>query len=431
MRQTASWWQRHHLLVQDGAVLAGVLLLSNILLWFHHTQVIQSPQALANINFSQAASLAQAIEAYPKVWPPLYPITLYGAAWPGIAVGWVNHVYLSGIMLWLFLWTRHLAIRRTYQYPFLGLFALAGFHYENASFITSEMLFTLLSLLFFGAIYRYMRQPVRSLLVTAAMYAGAACITRYFSLFWLVPLGVVLIWLATPAKHARLLYPAIFALCALLPISLWMGYVYTQTGTLSGQDRFAERALPADIAYWSELTDLEDNIVLTARTFWIDFFSFSDGATHEVVNTATTLAIEGYLALLLCLAFVVVLAHRFSPADILSAGRQKQRPVRERLRDGLQQPVPLFLLFFALYILALMILWTIGNNDPIYSRFVYPSYPYLCLAMLLVVCNVLRPPVPRWYTTVIVALIVLLVFVHAARSTEPLRDAVISYQTVS
>jgi len=33
------------------------------------------------------------------------------------------------------------------------------------------------------------------------------------------------------------------------------------------------------------------------------------------------------------------------------------------------------------YVVITVLVWTIGNNDPIYTRFLYPSYVYMIIGM--------------------------------------------------
>jgi len=35
--------------------------------------------------------------------------------------------------------------------------------------------------------------------------------------------------------------------------------------------------------------------------------------------------------------------------------------------------------FLLVYVVITVLVWTIGNNDPIYTRFLYPSYVYMIL----------------------------------------------------
>lgn len=421
MRQPIYRLRRYRLCWQDGIFLVCVLLLLNITLAGHIAQARPSPQATANIAFSQAGSLAQAIEAYPKVWPPLYPVALYAAVRLGIPAEWVNQLCLSGIVIWVFLFTCRLRVDRATQYLFIVLFALAGFHYENGRVMTAEVLFSLLGLLCFDAIYHYARRNTTRSLLGAGLLAAGACTARYFGLFWLVPLGIINIWLFTRERRQSILAPLLFAICVLGPVALWIAFVYTETGTLSGMDRFSNRALPPEIAYWSELTGLEDNLLLTARTLWIDFFSPHYETSHEVVNGTYRASPSEYLALL-CVALLCAtlpIRCRQSPAAAPFKLPHRARWL-EHLRRHLRRPAAMLFQFFAGYLLIMIALWTIGNNDPIYGRFVYPAYAYFCLASLLWYRAASNRLSSRWLGGLLWLLYLLLIATHISRSILPL-----------
>jgi hypothetical protein len=68
----------------------------------------------------------------------------------------------------------------------------------------------------------------------------------------------------------------------------------------------------------------------------------------------------------------------------LSADRLRTLRLESRARTVLWEilvsPAGLAALFFVGFVVETIVLWSMTNNDPIYTRFLYPCYPFLLIA---------------------------------------------------
>jgi hypothetical protein len=136
------------------------------------------------------------------------------------------------------------------------------------------------------------------------------------------------------------------------------------------------RKLPSELEYYRESIDLDDNIRLIAKTVYIDFLSSESLATHEANRSDYRIrwpdwAILAALAAALGASLFAVTRVRLS----------REHPSSFLRREYREAATPGFLAgeFFVGYAVITVVLWSVGNNDPIYSRFMYPSYPFLIL----------------------------------------------------
>jgi hypothetical protein len=250
--------------------------------------------------------------------------------------------------------------------------AVANFNYVNAHQATPEVLTIAVLLGLLLALGAARRHPDKPRLWLLSALAAALFLSRYFALFFMLPLlALELFWLARPGRARRVL-----GVCgiALLPVVVWMGVAFTQTGHLTGSDRFAPRNLREEIQDWGELTTLPANLALFARTHTVDFLSTSAYASHSVVDRPYEMA-PHELALLALSALCAGLLLQDGWRRLAAGGRTPQQ------RLGALRASPLYLPLAALasYHAMLIGLWSVGNNDPLYTRFLYPSYPLLLL----------------------------------------------------
>jgi len=76
-------------------------------------------------------------------------------------------------------------------------------------------------------------------------------------------------------------------------------------------------------------------------------------------------------------------------------------------------PTGVALLLFVVHNVMLLVLWTLGNNDPLHSRYLWPSYPLL---LLLAVAAYARVRSRFWLALPFRLLLALLLVVHVQRS---------------
>ncbi|HEX9724895.1 MAG TPA: hypothetical protein VGC53_11505 [Vicinamibacteria bacterium] len=342
-----------------------VVLLAGLTNWLYSSNVLKettilSPQSQANRRFVNRESLDEALERYRNTWTPLYPMALRMAGDVGIPLRRVNQLLFYVTLAWMLWFVRRRLPDIHWWWPLL-LFSLASFNYSNMYQYVPEILFVPLSLLVFSALLGYLERPSIPTLAALSLGCAAACLTKYIGLFWLVPIGAAHVLLADPsAGRRRILHACAFCLISVLPVGLWMGYQYRRTGYLTGIDRFEPRAPSAELG---ELTSFGSNLWLTMKTALVDFFSIFQNADHATINHAyrpdwTQYAFAGT-------TLAIVLVNRGLFRRLFDGGRHDWRKIAGGLAVG--------------YVVVLIALWTVGNNDPIYTRFVYPVYPFLVL----------------------------------------------------
>lgn len=351
----------------------AVLLLA--LCAFQHQQGAQSPQASSNLAAAENPSLRAAIMEYPKWWPPLYPIALWLFAHAGLPVRYFNLLCLIGLLALVWLFFRRNVPNVHPAFP-VTLLAITYSAYANSHMQTSESLFVLLAFFSTWVLAHYLDAPTVAKALLLGAIASATVLTRLFGLFWVVPLVVVYLWFSPPGRPLRERGCHVAAyLGVLLPAVIpWLAWVKSLTGSFSGMNRLADRNFPESISHWSELTDLGTNVKFTIKTITIDFFSPSRIASHNVVNE-TLLLPQEYIA-----PFTIVL---LTTAVTMSAvyihfrrTSSSELGIRSLLCSARMLPVS----FALTYVLSLVCVWSLTNNDPIYTRFMYPSYVFIILS---------------------------------------------------
>jgi hypothetical protein len=337
-------------LVTAGAVLLLAVLLSG-------PAPPAGIQSVANEQFAAADSYAAALAGHKRAWPPLYPTLLFCASRAGIGSHGVNLTLFAATIALLFPIGRRLA-PGVHPGWWAGLYAALGVHAANLRFAFSEALLVPLALGVLWASLECARHGRRRDYAGVALLLAAACLTRYFALFWLVPLvfAVLARWAPGPVR-VRGLRAAVTATAAVLPVLAWMLHARLRTGFFTGMDRFEPRLGDAQ-------TTLAGNVLLTARTLFVDAFVPGRHATHEAVGRDWQLDPIGLGA--------AVVAAVLLGACLWAVGRR----TRERGGPGAWLVGGLS----AGYLVWLIALWTAGNNDPIYTRFVYPAYAFFGLA---------------------------------------------------
>jgi hypothetical protein len=219
-----------------------------------------------------------------------------------------------------------------------------------------------LSLLLCWLLLRVRTRATWGLVAAIALTTSVLCLTRYFSLFWPFPVAVMcLATLGAVPIRRRAAYAGVVVLITIVPIGLWMLHSYLKTGFLTGIDRQAQR-------FGHAFTDLYHNQLFLRRTLLIDFFSPTEAATHEAVTfrgaaTMTETALLFVLGIAIMTSIVLLVRHRTNAQSTASA----------------PQAFPWLFAFVSTYPVVLITLSTIGNNDPLYTRFLYPLYPFLVL----------------------------------------------------
>jgi hypothetical protein len=332
------------------------------------------PQALHNQGIARSATLSAAIGVAQRVWPPLYPLFLWLVHHTGLPLHAANGLLFVASLAVFAVAARQVAPRSA---PWVvALYALGSFHVANLPQLVSEALLTPLALLFLLALGAYRADPVARRLVPLALACALACLTRYFALFWLLPIGLLEIVRRRRERGGCLIQASGFLAAAVAPVGLWMLDAYLRTGHPTGMDRFASRAFDAQ-------TTLAGNLDLLMRTLAFDLFLPWRGTSHAALMRQTPLSV---IELTIATAILIALA------CLVLARSKRQAASRAPSGDALRAIVWLA----DSYLVALIVLWTVGNNDPIHSRFVYPVYPFLYLGFAALVERSREPSTPIW-----------------------------------
>jgi hypothetical protein len=318
-------------------------------------------QSQLNERFAERP-LDAAFEKYPRLRPPLYPMTLWLARRAGLSVHAFQVLVFDAMLVGLGLYGRRFLRGAHPGFLVLG-FAVAHFNHVNLYQRTAETLFAPLLLVFAVVLWRY--QVSGRGAGWLGTVTSALCLTRHFGLYLAVPLAAlhVVARRATPPRR-RLIHAALVLALALAPIGYWMWITHEQTGLWTGADRTRPRDLPESVAHWEELSGVDDHLRLTAKTLMVDFFSS-----------------RVYAALA-----VVTLPYRPSPVEwalvaiALAAGVSALRAGRRsgwRRDASPASPALMVAEVAAAYLGLTIVLWTVGNNDPIHTRFLFPVYPLL------------------------------------------------------
>lgn len=323
-------------------------------------------QAQKNLVFADSP-LGPAMERHGHLRPPLYPLLLWGATRVGVAPPRANELLFLATLGLVALYVRR-AMPGVHPLWPVVLLAAADFNHANLHQPVAETLFVALLLLLTLGLLGEQREGSRASLALVAGATAALGMTRYFALFFPVPVVAANLVLLPPFPLRRRLKRAAGALVlALAPIAWWMAQARLQTGYWTGDDRSAPRHLPDAVRHWYEITGLGNHFALTAKTLWIDFFSPTFHAGLAVVTRPWRPGFVETAGLLLVAAAALVL--------VLGPGSGRPPALPASRRDASFLVLELVLAFYA----STLAVWTFGNNDPINTRFLYPSYTLLVL----------------------------------------------------
>lgn len=211
----------------------------------------------------------------------------------------------------------------------------------------------------------YWRSRSAWVLLGLAGACSVAALSRYMALFALFPVvGLVVLFAAHGSISRKALHVLTFLAIAVSPIGAWLERNEDLTGYYSGMDRFRERR-PADEA----LTTFENNVAFLGRSLAIDTLAPRDFGELNVLNAdqdveyiRVSYGVAGGLAALGGL-YVLVRRRRVLAAAKDWAARSPSAPATLVIVLG----------YFFVYQIAILTLWTRGNNDPIDCRFLAPS----------------------------------------------------------
>jgi hypothetical protein len=387
----------------------GLLLIALISLFLiRRTPGELSVQSSRNLMFAHRASLEHSLEVYGRLRPPLYPCLLWVAQRAGFGPFAVTSLLHAATLIGLAV----LALRAVPQVSPLvpaGAYALGHYCAVNLHQFTAEEVVAAGLPAMALLLWRHRTTGAAGPLMAAAAIGAVLGLSRLFAAL-VAPAAVALAALLATARpwRRRLALATASVLLAALPVGAWLAATYMKTGYLTGTDRIAPRVLPAQIAHWRELTGLDDHLVLTGRTLLVDFISPDRYAAQVVVTHPLRFSpFEAVaLALLACAligAAIDLVRSRAGPAPPVEATSFLGSPTS--VTGGL----------FLLYVALTIAVWTFANNDPIYTRFLFPVYGLACVAAFGVDAALVRCGSSRWGRLPRLALLAVYVVAQVSR----------------
>jgi 4-amino-4-deoxy-L-arabinose transferase-like glycosyltransferase len=314
---------------------------------------------------------------------PLYALLLAPLDALGLSVG--GAAYLLNCLAWAACFPLLAALGRELgarsSAPLLALWAsfAPGLYLVRA--VRPDLLPVALSLAAALALLRRAREGGRHGPWIIGLACGLAGLARYMACFTLLPVMVVGVWL-TPAvdRRRRWLDTAIALALGAGPMVAWAARNLLLTGYATGMSRSEPREV------WGEAHTLFENLGLLARTLVLDGFSWAGLGVRLWEGERPGVA----------LAFVGAASSAALLATAAAAVRGRGGEAREgRDHAAERRAVTLCLGFIGCYLGMLLLLWTLGNNDPINTRYVAPVYPFL-LALAARVLARARDLPARW-----------------------------------
>lgn len=336
-----------------------------------------SPQSLANLKFAEDSSFLPALKTYPTYWPPFYPTVLRLFGQLGIPIRKFNQLCFYFILLLTGYYTKRY-IKNIHWIYIIAFLVLLNTNYVNIYQQVSEPLFVLIALVMMLIMVQYRHSPTISKLVWLAVLTSMSCLTRFFSFFWMLPLCLIYIWW----NHSRntiqdkVLRTGVFLGIVGILVSPWLIRLQLLTGSFSGMERFGSRGFGA----YGQLLTIQDtvytNLKAAFKTIVIDFLSPYRYASHRVINNSSLSMFETCMAIIVLLLLVLMF---FIICPVLY--RSFRSHIEDRFVDSefADKIIPFH--FALLYFVSIIVMWTLTNNDPLYTRFIYPMYLFAVLSM--------------------------------------------------
>jgi hypothetical protein len=350
-----------------------------------------SPQSKENIAASENPSLLSAVKNYQKTWPPVYPTALWVFAHFGFQFKYFNlfSFFILLILVWVYF---RLYLENINPFFPISLLAVTHAIYINMHQPVSETLFILFGFVIMMLIANYRNRPTLYGAFFMGLFSSIAVLTRFFGLFWLVPIAMGHLWFSNVDRPHRVRnkHVAVFLSVFSIIAAPWIVYLKISTGFFSGFDRTSPRNLPEPIAHWNQLTDFSTNVLFLLKTVLVDFFSSHSFASHDVVERDLPLK-----ELIIFLFFVILAV--WVALVVIHAHRKTHSSIKALSIKLLVSPQALPFQFAAFYIISIVCVWTLTNNDPLYTRFMYPSYVFIILSMFSLYSWIKRQAATGWH----------------------------------
>ncbi len=306
-------------------------------------------------------------EPYAK-GPPIYPLLLAGLHrldvewWASVCL--INAGAFALGLIPVFSLGRSLGLRRPWM--LLAAYLCCAPLWYLVREARPDVIYAVAAIAITAAAAGYLRTRSLTSLVTLSVLCTVAAFSRYMALFVTVPLAGLVVALAPGQRPAvRVRRVLVFLIIGCMPIGGWLVRTKNETGYWSGMDRHRDRR-PLD----ESLTTFDANVTFLAKTLAIDAFAPVDFAEMNTLVGDQPVEYDTPLkAVLLAFAGAGLLLTVF-----------RARGLATSLKDVLSQDSGVYsaslvlAVHFVWYQAAILLLWTYGNNDPIDTRFVAPSF---------------------------------------------------------
>ena len=305
-----------------------------------------------------------------SIYGPLYPIFLAGPRWLNLSLSdsivLVNSLALS-LSVFSFFWiARDMGFRRPWVVTlFYAALAVNPYLFRMAR---ADCLFVGACMLATIGLSRYASSGGRGALLVGALGCALATTSRYIGIYALGAVCAIVFWRYRRPTRTRVLVDLLtLLLIGWGPIALWSLRNHALTGFYSGMDRtgwYRDSGSSSPLA----------NLLVILETMAFDFLGVRVMGINEVVvlgdhtrfrtiNIWITAAAVG----LLLAGIVISLAVR--------GWRRKTVPRTSAASSAASRP-PMLLVetYTAAYLMTLVVLWSWGNMEPIYTRYVAPAY---------------------------------------------------------
>ncbi|MBI4847165.1 MAG: hypothetical protein HY808_01120 [Nitrospirae bacterium] len=359
-------------------ILSGSVFITGVYFSFRELMPI-SPQSEEMLD--QSMSFNSAIgRGGLGYFPPGYAILLFLARSINISPDWTNLLLFFCTLFLLHIYSKKYISNINPIWLFL-FYSICAFNYWNLSQFTAEALVIPMSFLVYFTLLAYVNKQTYISLVILSVLSSIIFISRYHAMLWLFPLMIINIVLLNSRTQWRQKYQLLlFNIISLGPIGLLLLKNYKNSGYFTGMPRvgYEYRNLSGKYSYLAE-TSFCNNVMLTLKTFLLDFLSPFKYPDHEVNHLPYDFSIiEIGLFILFILTLFIIFLTLIKHRKNINSGSLLKAFITD-----LQNLSALIVLaeFFFGYILITIIVWTFTNNDAIYSRFLYPSYSYFILLM--------------------------------------------------
>lgn len=346
---------------------------------------------------------------------PFYPLLLASLGRLGVeataAIYLVNCASFALTLFGLFLLGRALEIRPT-GFMVAAFCVWAPNHYLIRA-ARPDPIVVALSLIAIVAMIAYVRRPAIAPLLGAACCCAAAAATRYMALLTLVPLFVLALALARGVSlRRRLADLALYGFVAVTPVALWMIRNQQVTGFLSGRSRTDSRDFMAHYGLFGNLYGMLKTIV-------VDAFGIGAIGIRWVVYGKEPLPHPPLVAAFAIVTIATLVALAWAArADLL-------RYAAEHLGSRTECGSALLLTksYVSLYVVVLIAVWTLSNNDPIETRYLAPIYPFTFLSVFGLLGIAARSVARGWIVAATLAVVLLSGVPNVVKSTHLLVDS--------